>query len=899
MGKYRYPQAAEVVLNSTYVDDIIDSLDTNDEAIQISRDISELIRPGGFKIKEWFISNDKSMNTEISQTKADDCRDIETTNTIHFGSTRITKDQQEDGGKVLGMTWNKQEDSFHFNVKLNFSEKKRKKRSSPDICQSEIGQILPHQMTKRQILSQVNGFYDPLGLASPVIIAAKIMMTELWKIEGLGWDDSIPANECHKWMNYFRQLFEVEHISFKRCIKPINAVGNPISVTFGDASEDAYGAVSYVRWKLTNGKFASRLVAAKSRVKPKNKVTMVRMELNGAVIASRLQDFISKHLRYNFERTYFILDSAIVHAMTKKESYGFNTYAAVRIGEIQTKSDKDDWHWVEGSLNIADWVTRPKAPADIGIDSLWQNGPKFLQKSEEEWPIVKSPIATEIPEQKKEAVIHIAQMKEETLLDRIDTNRFSKWEKLLATTTTVLNLYRKYGKSVNFKNKTTKSIAQQMWLQEAQLSLEEKMKNGSLVKLCPRYEDGLIVVGGRVERWNQATWNRQSFILLPADHRVSWLIAEWEHRRSGHIGVASTVAKTRSNFWIIGARKLVKSIISKCYGCRYRLKCIASQVMSPLPEERLKPAPVFHTTGIDYFGPFLLQGEVQKRTRRKGYGVIFTCFVSRAIYLDVTPDYSTDSFLQVLRRFATMRGWPAKFYSDQGTQLVGASNELKEAVAGISKQELQRLCAEKDVQWEFSTADGPWTNGVTESLVKSAKKSIEGAIGCQVLTFSQAQTVFFESAELVNGRPIGQHPTDPEDGAYLCPNDLILGRSSSAIPQGPFKNGKNTRTFFFIQQIIENFWIKWTRDYFPSLLVQPKWHTAQRDMAVNDVVIIKDNDLLRGEWKIGRVVKTFESKDGKVRKVDVMHRGNVDGKQSLTIERPVQNLVVIVPVEEQ
>jgi hypothetical protein len=99
MGKDRYPQAAEVVLNSTYVDDIIDSLDTNDEAIQISRDISELIRPGGFKIKEWFISNDKSMNTEISQTKADDCRDIETTNTIHFGSTRITKDQQEDGEK--------------------------------------------------------------------------------------------------------------------------------------------------------------------------------------------------------------------------------------------------------------------------------------------------------------------------------------------------------------------------------------------------------------------------------------------------------------------------------------------------------------------------------------------------------------------------------------------------------------------------------------------------------------------------------------------------------------------------------------------------------------------------------------------------------------------------------
>ena len=151
---------------------------------------------------------------------------------------------------------------------------------------------------------------------------------------------------------------------------------------------------------------------------------------------------------------------------------------------------------------------------------------------------------------------------------------------------------------------------------------------------------------------------------------------------------------------------------------------------------------------------------------------------------------------------------------------------------------------------------------------------------------------------MVNGRPIGQHPSTPDDGSYLCPNNLILGRSSSAIPQGPFKNGTNTRMFYFIQQLIENFWKKWTRDYFPSLLVQPKWRTFQRNMAVNDVVIIKDNDSLRGEWKLGRVVKAYECKDGKNRKVDVMHRGSVYGKQ-LVIERPVQNLVVIVPVEEQ
>ena len=69
--------------------------------------------------------------------------------------------------------------------------------------------------------------------------------------------------------------------------------------------------------------------------------------------------------------------------------------------------------------------------------------------------------------------------------------------------------------------------------------------------------------------------------------------------------------------------------------------------------------------------------------------------------------------------------------------MVGASNELKQAVAGISKQELHRLCAEKDTTWEFCKANAPWTNGVTESLVKSVKKSIDAAMGSQVLTFLQ------------------------------------------------------------------------------------------------------------------------------------------------------------------
>ena len=73
--------------------------------------------------------------------------------------------------------------------------------------------------------------------------------------------------------------------------------------------------------------------------------------------------------------------------MISKESYGFNTYAANRIGEIQEKTSPQEWFWVAGNLNIADWVTRGKSPTELGPRSTWQRGPEFLRQPVEEWPV--------------------------------------------------------------------------------------------------------------------------------------------------------------------------------------------------------------------------------------------------------------------------------------------------------------------------------------------------------------------------------------------------------------------------------------------------------------------------------------------------------------------------------
>ena len=201
--------------------------------------------------------------------------------------------------------------------------------------------------------------------------------------------------------------------------------------------------------------------------------------------------------------------------------------------------------------------------------------------------------------------------------------------------------------------------------------------------------------------------------------------------------------------------------------------------------------------------------------------------------------------------------------------------------------------SDNGIQWQLSPGESPWYNGCCEALIRSVKKSIMITVGNEVVTFNELQTFNFEAANLVNDRPIGKHPDSVDDGSYLCPNDMILGRSSTKAPTGNFdKTVKSKRRFYFVQRLVDSFWKKWTIFYFPSLLSRRKWHQQKRNLCVNDLVIIKDKDLPRGKWKLGIISKVTQDIGGAVRCVFVKYK-NFNSNAYLEIERPVQNLIVI------
>ena len=277
------------------------------------------------------------------------------------------------------MGWDPQNDTFGYKVKLNFSIERRKVHLEPDLSREQVPTSVPAPLTNRQVLSQVNGVYEPLGLISLFTVRAKMMLRKLWgQGKRLDWEDAIPDYLRHEWITFFEELFQLENVSIPRCIKPRKSIEEPELILFSDASKEVYGASAYVRWTLTNGTFAAQLIASKNRIAPVKIIHIVRLELTGAVLSKRLRTLIQKESRYTFSAVYHIVDSEIVKAVINKNSYGFNTYAANRIGEIQQDTDPSEWFWTAGRLKIEDWLTRGKSPGELGQDTTWQTGPAFL-----------------------------------------------------------------------------------------------------------------------------------------------------------------------------------------------------------------------------------------------------------------------------------------------------------------------------------------------------------------------------------------------------------------------------------------------------------------------------------------------------------------------------------------
>ena len=835
----KQPEAARVLKEDTYMDDICSSVSSEAECEQLTDDVDAVLEKGGFKVKQWISNVEK-------------CKDVEMENVMWSAEEQ----------KVLGVVWDPGADVLKYKI-----------HKEGKGC----------ALTKRDALSELAKVYDPVGFASAFIIKGKIMMQQLW-IDGVSWDEKLSHVRTNEWMKFLAEIKQLDGITFDRCLVPYPDAKAEL-VVFCDASEVAFGTVCYLRWKRENGDVGVRFVCAKARVSPLKPLTLPRLELQAAVLASRLAASVKKEMTVDVGEIKFFSDSIIALSWIRGQPRRWKSFVANRVAEIQCQSDPADWHHIPGEHNVADKISR-----GIPVDQLqgeWRNGPEFLKSPEEQWPVsqVKANAQEVDKEAKREEKVLIVKAEEKFL----DAERFSCWRKLIRTTAYVFRFIAnvKAKRVVNGGPLDVKELsdAEQFWVKEVQRELKpvENYKT-----LSPFMREGIVYVGGRTSN-QRLLYETEYPALLPAGHHVSLLITRHMHE-VGHYGVATTAAKVRRKYWIIGVSKLAKNVKRRCVRCKMFEPKAEEQWMADLPGERVRPfSPPFHCTAIDYFGPY--EVKIGRNKTAKHYGVIFTCLGSGAVHLELATDCSTQEFLQVLRRFFALRGYPSRLQSDNGTQFIGAERQLRDMVRGWSVQELKEFCAEKQVDWKFVTPLAPHQNGCAESMVKSCKRALKKAVGHQRLTPFELHTCFQEVANLVNERPIGRIPNDPDDGSYICPNDLLLGRASSRVPQGPFRETRNPQhRVEFIQRIVDAFWKIWVRDVFPLLVPRRKWNVNRRNVSKGDIVVVADANVIRSQWKLGRVTDVYPGADGKVRNVKVQV-GFVE------LQRPITKISVIYPAE--
>ncbi|XP_076246522.1 uncharacterized protein LOC143186698 [Calliopsis andreniformis] len=870
-----YPDAVKSIINDSYMDDYLASRRTSEEAKRLIRDVIRINSEADFEMHDW-ASNVVGLVSSIPEIPRP-------------GNEKGMRLCDRGGERVLGLIWDTQNDKLEFNVGMARIPKK-----------ILMGTIKP---TKREFLRIIMSVYDPLGFLSPFTLNAKILMQEVWR-SGIGWDHQLRDDEQIGWLSWLKGLMNIKNCRVPRCYVPAGFhYGDTQIHVFCDASLKGYAAVAYLRVATESGTRVA-LVMAKTRVAPLKPLSVPRLELQAALLGARLAKTVTEELKIDVNRRYLWSDSITVIRWIKSEPRIRQVFVAHRLGEIGELTLSSEWRWVPSRLNPADDATRWSSEA-LDPAGRWFVGPEFLQLAESNWPTDRpideaEKIAIDGMELRKAQVYVIHSAEYEIPL----VAKFLGWPGLLVVARRVRAAFNRWkGKAQAQITVETVSEAENYWYRVIQsdvfadelkaLMTGKSVNKGSRIVALKPFLDaiGILRASGRVIKLADEEFCNQP-IILDAKHAATRLLIQNYHRRYYHGSNNTVVNEMRQKYYIIGLRRVLRSLISKCIICRLRRAKPQNPTMSALPAGRvaLGQRPFRHC-GVDYFGPMLVK---IGRRREKRWGVLFTCLTTRAIHLELANSLSASSAIMALQRFAARRGTPLVVYSDNGTNFKGASKELRDATKAIDTEALVDHALSKQIKWVFNPPDAPHMGGAWERLIRSVKVALNATLRKQVPSEEVLSTLLVEIEHSVNSRPLTDVSLDPRDEEALTPNHFLIGASSGEIKIKKYDlQATCLRKQWQIAQSFANaYWRRWLREYLPGLIPRAKWHETENSLEKGDLVLIVDLQAPRNLWKTGTVTEVFPGADGVVRIAKVRTSAGV-------FTRPARKLIRLSGSSEQ
>ncbi len=161
--------------------------------------------------------------------------------------------------------------------------------------------------------------------------------------------------------------------------------------------------------------------------------------------------------------------------------------------------------------------------------------------------------------------------------------------------------------------------------------------------------------------------------------------------------------------------------------------------------------------------------------------------------------------------------------------------------------------------------------GAWERLVRSAKEVMYGLTKDHVLTDPQLLTFITEAEHILNSRPLTHLSDDVSDLEALTPNHVLLGQHRNWVSITDISEAdiNSRRQWKQVQALRAMFWSRWVHEYLPQLNRRPCWKDRTCSFKVGELVLIKDDDIKRNKWPLGRVLEVKPGEDGVVRVVKV------------------------------
>ena len=347
-----FPQAAEIVKNTFYVDDCLTGASTVEEAITLREELNCLLEKACMRLRKW-----RSNSNDLLESIPEEMRETENIQVISA---------PEQCHKALGVHWHTIQDTLHV--------------ATPTLVKED-------KPTKRQIASDIVRTFDILGWYAPAVIKLKILLQQLWQLQ-LDWDQPVSEDIAREWKSWRDDLHILTDHAIPRCYYKRGEKRMTLQLHgFCDASQVAYAGVVYLRAVYEDTFTSISLVFSKTRVAPLTTATIPCLELCGVQLLSKLLQTVRDSLNIPLHDVFAWCDSSITLSWIHTTPSKLKTFVANRVADTTARVPASHWRYVPTAQNPADIASRGADPKELLESTQWWDGPPWLSLSPDNWPV--------------------------------------------------------------------------------------------------------------------------------------------------------------------------------------------------------------------------------------------------------------------------------------------------------------------------------------------------------------------------------------------------------------------------------------------------------------------------------------------------------------------------------